>query len=424
MAFRFIHTADVHLDSPLRSLALRNPELRDLIGTATRQAFENTVQLCIDEEVDALLLAGDLYDGEQTSMKTARFLGDQIRKLHECGIRVFIIRGNHDAESKITKELVFPDTVKVFGSRADYVLIEQDSGQIPIVVHGISFAKPHAPESLLPKYKPPVAGAVNIGLMHSSLDGAPGHDVYAPCRLADLEQSGFRYWALGHIHKRVVHDGACMIVMPGIPQGRHVNESGPRSVSLVSISDDGDVRVEERFPFLAQFDRVRINVTGIEDWRDLANRIEHTLTGLRDAAKAEHVVTRLQLAGTTPLAWRIRRDRDLLLTEAEERANRIGSVWMEALDTDCDVARILDPVPGDPVSDLRDLIEGTLHQSDSFKFEASEIAEDLIRQLPPECRGFLGSDEHRFAEAIADLSLSGAKDVLARLRSVSGKGED
>src|ERR1700722_15219431 len=105
MPYRFVHAADIHLDSPLRSLALRDPDLAELIGNATRRAFTDIVDLCLTEQVDALLLAGDLYDGEQTSMKTARFLVDQIHKLDEAGVRVFIIRGNHDALSKITREL-------------------------------------------------------------------------------------------------------------------------------------------------------------------------------------------------------------------------------------------------------------------------------------------------------------------------------
>src|SRR5205823_8519569 len=142
MAFRFVHTADVHLDSPLRSLALRNPELGELIGNATRRAFVNIVDLCLSEQVNALLLAGDLYDGDQTSMKTARFLSDQLRRLDAAGIKVFIIRGNHDALSKITKELVLPENVHLFGSRADAVEIPRDRGERPIAIHGLSFARP------------------------------------------------------------------------------------------------------------------------------------------------------------------------------------------------------------------------------------------------------------------------------------------
>ena len=108
MAYRFVHAADIHLNSPLRSLALRDAELAELIGNSTRRAFVTIVDLCLDEQVDALLLAGDLHDGDQTSMKTARFLAEQIRRLHEAGIRVFVIRGNHDALLCITKELELP----------------------------------------------------------------------------------------------------------------------------------------------------------------------------------------------------------------------------------------------------------------------------------------------------------------------------
>jgi DNA repair protein SbcD/Mre11 len=156
MPFRFIHTADIHLDSPLQSLPLRHPELAALIGNATRQAFVNIIDLCLDEQLDALLLAGDLYDGGQTSMKTARFLAAEVRRLHEAGIQVFIIRGNHDALSKITQELVLPDSVKLYGGRAEAVLIDRAKSDFPVVIHGLSYTKPHAPENLVSKYKPPV----------------------------------------------------------------------------------------------------------------------------------------------------------------------------------------------------------------------------------------------------------------------------
>ncbi len=147
MTYRFVHAADIHLDSPLRSLALRDPELAGLIGNATRRAFVGIVDLCLEERVDALLLAGDLYDGDQTSMKTARFLAEQFRRLHEAGIRVFSIRGNHDALSRITKELTLPDSVKVFGGRAEAVAIERPADRIPVTIHGLSFAQPHAPKA-------------------------------------------------------------------------------------------------------------------------------------------------------------------------------------------------------------------------------------------------------------------------------------
>lgn len=422
MTYRFVHAADIHLDSPLRSLALREPKLAELIGNATRQAFVNVIDLCLEEEVDALLLAGDLYDGEQTSMKTARFLAAQLGKLHEAAIRVFIIRGNHDALSKITRELVLPDSVKVFGRRAEEITIDRGKSEIPVVIHGLSLAKPHAPKSLLPKYKPPVEGAINIGMMHTSLGGAQGHDHYAPCSIADLKATGFRYWALGHIHKRTVTEGRCTIVMPGIPQGRDISEAGPKSVSLVSVTEDGLMRVEERDVSIAQFERVSVEVTDIDEWPDLVAVLATALRETRSNASADHLVTRVRLTGRTRLAWRIRRDLDLLKAEADELASARVSCWVEKLETACHVPSTADDCGDDPVQELSRLIKGKVGQSDSFRQEAAAIAEQLMPQLPPECRNFLGIDENSFHKALAGLASEGANDVIARLYAVTAEG--
>ncbi len=192
------------MDSPLKSLALRDPALQDAVGVATRTVLTRIVDLCLTEAVDALLIAGDLYDGDQVSMKTARFLQQELQRLDAAGIATFLIRGNHDAMSKVTRELVFPPLVTVFGAKASTKVID---GALPVAIHGLSFAKPQAPDSLLGHYPTPVPGAFNIGIMHSSLNGSAGHDVYAPCSAADLQGAGYGYWALGHIHLRSVHDG-------------------------------------------------------------------------------------------------------------------------------------------------------------------------------------------------------------------------
>lgn len=417
MTYRFVHAADIHLDSPLRSLALRDGDLADLIGNATRRAFVRVVDLCLDEQVDALLLAGDLYDGDQTSMKTARFLAEQLRRLHEAGIRVFVIRGNHDALSRITKELTLPDSVKLFGGRAEAIAIERASDQFPVAIHGLSFAQPHAPESLIGKYRAPVEGAVNIGLMHTSLAGAPGHDLYAPCSLADLQGTGFRYWALGHVHKRSVVEGGCAIVMPGMPQGRDINEAGAKSVTLVTIGDDRSIRIEERATSIAQFERVAVDATGIDDWRDLVAALARALEQARGDVACEHLVARLRVTGATPLAWRIRRDLDLLKTEADDRASVIGSCWVEKLEVDCRAPGAVSGSSADPLTELRRLIDEEVIGSDAYQAEVAAIAEELRVQLPQECRGLLGSDEEAFKATIAAFAKDGSEDVLARLHA-------
>lgn len=412
MPFRFVHAADIHLDSPLRSLALRDPALAELVGTATRRAFDATVALCLDERVDALLLSGDLYDGDQTSMKTARFLADHLRRLHQAGIATYIIKGNHDSLSRITRELVFPDTVTVFGGRAGVRELDAPGG-LRIAVHGISFAQPHAPESLLAKFRPPVPGAVNIGLLHTSLGGSPGHDPYAPCDVADLQRSGFRYWALGHIHKRSVVEGAATVVMPGIPQGRDIGEAGAGSVTLATVADDGTITLEERATGVAQFARVEVALDGVEDMRALTRLLGEALGRARDGVMAEELIARLCLTGETPLAWQLRRAPEVLRTESEAAAP--PHTWIDKVELSCRPPRVATPGATDPLEELRRLMD-ELSGDPGFQAEVLELTEGLRKQLPAECREAFGTDEASMAAVAASATREGIEDVLARLR--------
>ncbi len=425
MAFRFVHAADLHLDSPLRSLALRDADLAALVGDASRQALTRIVDLCLDERVDALVLAGDLYDGDQTSMKTARFLAEQLKRLDEAGIRTFVIRGNHDALSKITRELLLPDSVKLFGGWAETVTVAGVAGGLDVRIHGLSFAQPQAPESFLPKYKPPTEGAVNIGLMHTSLDGAPGHDDYAPCSEAALRGSGFSYWALGHIHLRRAPTGvpgSAAIVMPGIPQGRDIGEAGAKTVTLVTVGDDRAITVEERVTSVAQFERVPVDLGGVEDWPGVVARLGAALAAARGAAVSPELVARLDLTGATPFAWQIRRDLDRLREEARRCAEDVGATWIEKLELDLAAPRS-GPVVGDAVGELGEIIGSVVLASETFRTGMATIVEDLGRKLPRDCRdAVLGADAGLSAETLARLFAEGAEDVLARLRDPVGGG--
>ncbi|WP_179038905.1 exonuclease SbcCD subunit D [Rhizobium leguminosarum] len=420
MVYRFLHTADIHLDSPLRTLALRNLELSELIGLATRRSFVRIIDLCLDEQVNALVVAGDLYDGEQTSMKTARFLAEQLGRLHQAGIRTFIIRGNHDALSKITAELVMPETVKVFGAVAEAVAVDRDPGQFPVAIHGMSFAKPHAPESLLRHYPPPVPDAVNIGIMHTSLGGSTGHDLYAPCSVPDLRQTGFRYWALGHIHKRsAIEDTSSAIVMPGIPQGRDINEDGSKSVSLVTIRDDRSIVVEERHTAIAQFERLVVDVSEAVDWRDLVVKANGKLKDLSLTKSAEHLVARVELKGSSEFAWLIRRDADLLRTELETHGSDIGNVWIEKLVTS-PVAPRREEARSGALEELASIVDTEIRGSISYLEEVRSIADEIRTQLPPELRDMFGKDEASFETLLSQFAKDGASQVLARLRGGEG----
>ena len=414
MPFSFVHTADIHLDSPLRSLALRNPDLAELVGDATRLAFQRTIDICLDECADALMIAGDLYDGDQTSMKTALFLAEQLRRLHDAGIRVFIVRGNHDAESRITRELTLPESVKVFSGRAETVEIDRGREAIPVAVHGISFAKPHAPRSLVPRFRPPIPDAFNIGLLHTSLGGSPNHDDYAPCSVSELTETGFDYWCLGHIHKREVYSREPFIVMPGMPQGRHVGESGPKSVTLVRVADDGAVDCSHVTTGVAQFERVSVDLTGVSDQRAIAEGIGDTLVRARAEAESDQLVVRLELRGETDLAWRLRRDPDFVNAEATHQADTVGRTWIETVELAVNPPG--KPAVG-PIGEISEAMYATSAPSESFRSQALGIIEEIERALPRDARDVFGHSEEERAETLDDMIQEGCKTILAHLHA-------
>ena len=415
MAFRFVHTADIHLDSPLRSLAMRNPELAEIVGDASRKAFISIVDLCLLERVDAVVIAGDLYDGDQTSMKTARFLATQMARLHEAGVKVLKIRGNHDALSRISKQLIFPDTVTIFGGRPSTVV--HGATGLDVAFHGLSFSHSKAPESLLPRYASPTAGAVNVGIMHTSLAGAPGHDVYAPCNVADLHGHGFDYWALGHIHSRTVHAGARTVVMPGMPQGRDINEGGEKSVTLVTVHDDHSIEIEHRATSIAQFERATVDIGDAVEWSDIVRSIRARIEELRASVGAPHLVLRLTAMGSGPLAWQVIRDRDLLLTEAEQAGAQTGSVWIEKLELD--VTPPIEAAGGaDPVHELIETMRSSA-RSESFRSQARDVINRVINELPVEARDFAGTNEAAANDFLERLMSAGADLVAARLKDRS-----
>jgi exonuclease SbcD len=262
-----------------------------------------------------------------------------------------------------------------------------------------------------------VAGAVNIGIMHTSLAGAPGHDPYAPCSHADLHATGFQYWALGHLHKRSIVEGACAIVMPGMPQGRDINECGAKSVTLVTIRGDRSIHIEERVTSIAQFERVSVDAAGLDDWGDLVAAVTRALERARDAVASEHLVARLRVTGATPLSWRIRRDLDLLKTEADDRGSLIGACWIEKLEVATHSATETTEPAADPLVGLRRLIEEEVLQSEGFRTELVAVADELRSQLPHECRDSLGADEASFKAGLTLLAREGTEDILARLHA-------
>ena len=409
---RILHTADVHLDSPLRSLALRNSGLRDTIAAASRSAFSGLVDFAISNEVSAVLIAGDLFDGKERSARTGAFLVAELDRLGQAGIRVFYIKGNHDAENPITGTLDLPSNVHVFDARGGREQLADD-----VWIHGVSFGDRHAPDSLLPRFKAPVPGAVNIALMHSSLGGVAGHDIYAPCSVADLVGAGFDYWALGHIHKRQVHSEKPWVVMPGTPQARDIGEAGPKSATLLTV-EEGRIDVTEVPTSAVEFVQSDLDITDAESDEALRGLLKTHLSATARALSAPVGVVRLTLTGRPPRHWQVLRDRDVWAEQVNEFAEATGDLWIDKL-----VFHLSPPAADDETSGAVDELAATMaaiRAEPGFIAQARDEVEAVLQDLPVGLRDRLMADEAARDALVDRVTRTGADLVLAQMKGAKG----
>ena len=405
---KILHTADIHLDAPLKSLALRDPALRDTVEAATRTALSNLVDLALSQGVAALLIAGDLFDGRQRSASTAAFLIGQLDRLRTAGIAVFYIKGNHDAENPITGALELPDNVHVFGVRNDKVELAEG-----VWIHGVSFAGRHAPQSLLANFAAPQPDAINIAMLHSSLGGAAGHDDYAPCSVSELQAMGFDYWALGHVHGWTVHSTSPWVVMPGTPQGRDIGEAGPKFASLITI-EEGRLTAEPVATSVVEFFAADLDVSGVQSDDDLRQMLRAFLGERAEAMTADAAILRLSLVGRPAHHWQILRDRDVWAEQIVQMMQDTGRLWLDKL------VIALEPPSGDAPSagavDELAAIMGEIAGEAGFEETARREVEEVLQGLPAEVRAQILPDAQA-AEAFGkDLTRSGAALVLARMK--------
>ena len=277
--FRFIHAADPHLDSPLRGLEAHEGAPVALLRGATRKAFENLVNLAIDEAVNFVVIAGDLYDGDWKDYSTGLFFRGQMVRLEAKKIPVYLIAGNHDAASVISKKLTLPENVHVFSTRTAETM---EVPGLAAVIHGRGFPHRAVPENLAVDYPAAVPGKFNLGLLHTSLTGRPDHDTYAPCSEQDLRNKGYGYWALGHIHQPEVISEDPWIVFAGNCQGRHARETGPRGCRLVTVKDSLEVASAEwRDLDVVRWQAVEVPLAGVENEAGAIKGIREALAGAR-----------------------------------------------------------------------------------------------------------------------------------------------
>ncbi|MCW2920584.1 MAG: Metallophosphoesterase [Thermoleophilia bacterium] len=289
-----IHAADLHLGSPLGGLDHNDQLPARRIRQAPMRAFERLAELCADRAADVLVIAGDLFDGD-ADLATMREAAQVLERICRAGTKVVTIRGNHDADSRMLRRLPAIDGLEQLPTdRAGTVRFDE----LGIAIHGRGFDTPRVLENIVLDYADAVDGALNVGLLHTSLAGAPGHSPYAPCTVADLAARGYQYWALGHVHKRQVHSEQPWIIHPGNTQGRDVGETGARGVTVVEFGDGQVLGTPEHVDLdEVRWSRLRVELEADEPVEDLIERVgEQLATIVARGADLVHLV-RVELVG-------------------------------------------------------------------------------------------------------------------------------
>jgi DNA repair exonuclease SbcCD nuclease subunit len=197
----------------------------------------------------------------------------------------------------------------------------------------MSFAQRAMPDSLVPRYPPPVEGALNIGLLHTSADGRPGHHPYAPCRVEELVQKGYDYWALGHVHAHEVLHQQPWIVFSGNTQGRHVREAGKKGCVVVSV-EGREIRAVKHEPLdVVRWRVCEVMLDGSDDLEGMRVRVRETLAAAREEADGRMLAARLVVRGAaaahaTIVAERARVEGELRALAFEWK----DEVWIEEID--------------------------------------------------------------------------------------------
>jgi DNA repair exonuclease SbcCD nuclease subunit len=381
---KLLHAADLHIDSPLRGLEKYPDAPAELIRAATRQATENLVDLALGDAVDAVVLAGDIYDGEWRGFDTGIFFQRQMHRLADAAIPVFLVSGNHDAASRITRTLSLPPNVHIFDVHEAETEIDEGLG---LAVHGQGYIQPDVTDNLALQYPAARSGLFNVGLLHTALTGREGHAGYAPCTIEQLAAHGYGYWALGHVHTREEVTKEPWIVFPGNIQGRHAKETGSKGCSLVMV-EPGQVHVEHRALDVVRWAQVVVDVSKAGDVDEACELVRGAMAEAKTSSDGRLLAARVRLTGGSPAHQRLWRERERLTHEVRTLGYDLGEVWVEKVNIETRPDHGL----GSGVAGGTELAENLARTAEDLGKDG-DLLRDLIRRdplwskLPTQARG-------------------------------------
>jgi DNA repair protein SbcD/Mre11 len=414
MTFTFVHAADLHIDSPLAGLGAKDPAMAALFAQAGRRAVEALIEQTIAAKADFLLVCGDIFDGDWKDATTGLFFIRQLGRLERAGVATFIVNGNHDAANLMSRSLPYPESVKIFPARsAQSHTIEE----LRVCLHGRSFPDRLVGKEFLSSYPSRREGYFNIGLLHTALDGARGHESYAPCTIEDLVRFGYDYWALGHVHAAEEISRDPWIVYPGNIQGRNVRETGAKGAMRITVSDGRVVEAQRLTLDAARWASASIDVAGCESEAELRDSIAARLTEEHACADGRPLAMRLTLSGPTPLHARLVARREELEEETRAIAFRIsGELWVERLKIETrPPATPRHTVEETDALDVEALIMGAA-EDEEFAAALAELAAQIGEKLPSSLR----EAAPRSPEELAELAMEARDRLLGELRSGAG----
>lgn len=413
---KVLHAADLHIDSPLRGLTRYEGAPVKEMQLAARRATENLVQAAIDHTVDLVVIAGDVFDGDWKDYGTGLFWTRQLGELHDHGIPVVIVAGNHDAASDFSRRLTMPDNVTQLSTSKPEA---KRFDHLDLVVVGQGYGAKSMPNDLAAGFPLADPGLFMLGLLHTSLDGRPGHASYAPTSLDTLRGRGYQYWALGHVHKREVVLEDPWVVFPGNVQGRHARETGSKGASLVTV-ENGEVQSVEHLSLdVARWVDCAVECAGANDLDSLlalvGSRIDETVAEV----DGRLVAVRVRLVGASPVHQVLWTNPDRVEAEVRGLGALRSGVWIEKV-------KIETRRQGEVDSELMAGITSTVA---ALKASVDELAAldgmftDLRNKIPAELRldGGVSDGEPVLASpAHIAASLDAAVDLVAAMLSRSG----
>jgi DNA repair protein SbcD/Mre11 len=288
----FIHAADLHLDSPFKGLSHIPTDIFNRMKESTFRSFERLVDLAIKEKVDFVLISGDIYDAEERSLKAQIRFRDQLKKLDDHHIEVYVIHGNHDHLSGQWVPLNWPKNVHFFKEHVSSFMFKKEN-KPSVQIAGFSYPQREVKERMAKKFVRDENADYHIGMYHGNWEGSHDHDPYAPFSTNELIDQHFHYWALGHIHKKQILNNDPYIVYPGNIQGRHSKETGMKGCYLVTVTNEStNLSFEPTCDIV--WEKVVVSIDDFESVAELYDHCEAIINKMRDREKGIFITLELQ----------------------------------------------------------------------------------------------------------------------------------